>query len=119
MSDGNFFESEPPKHLDDRILKAADVALVENKKTLLQKTVLSWFLIPAGAFASFALLFRVIQETKENKKENLIEPNEASKDDLQAAEFFDWKDTEADEQDIVADLEIIEELEFLEKWEES
>ncbi len=100
----SFFEMEPPKHLDERILKATDKALTENRRAHLRKMILTWFAIPVGALAGFALFFKVTQETE---------------DDLKMAEFLDWNEVEIEEQDIVADLEIIEDLEILEKWEGS
>lgn len=106
MSKDNFFENEPPKHLDNKILKAADVALAENRKAHLRRKVLGWLAIPAAALAGLALFFKVNQENENN-------------DDLQVAEFFEWKEIETDEQELVGDLEIIEDLEILEKWEES
>lgn len=103
----SFFEMEPPKHLDDRILKAADKVLAENKGRYFRKMLLNWFAIPVGALAGFALFFKVTQDT------------EVTKDNLQVAEFLDWNEIETEEQDLIADLEIIEDLETLEKWEES
>jgi hypothetical protein len=103
--DKTFFENNPPKHLDERIMKAAGVALNENRRAHFRRKVLTWFTLPAVSLAGLALFFKIQDE----------EP----KDSVAVAEFLDFHELNEDEQDMMNDLDVFEDLEILEKWEES
>lgn len=110
-----FFEADPPRGVDDRILSATGEALAQNQQEFRalqrRKKFMQWFLLPAFSLGAAALVYRFSDQ------------NRASEEALMMAEFIelDPSDTIETEEDLdlISELELLEDLEELEKWEDS
>jgi hypothetical protein len=101
----DFFEINPPPRLDEKIGQMADELLAEKRKRVSRRQSLQWILVPALAFGSLVLTWRFFK-TKQAPNLNLLD-------------FADWSFTEEGDFDLVSELDFIENLDELEKEEDT
>lgn len=103
----HFFEVSPSKETEAKIQAAAFKALGENRRREFTKKLAAWLAVPAFAAASVLLYFKFKSES---------EPAESN---LELAELDEFKDLKEEDFDVVADLELLEDLDWLETWGDS
>lgn len=98
-----FFESDVPPELDAKVERAAQRALRENQRQFRRRRVLQWFWVPALA-ALFAAIFGVPRDSGQK---------------LMVAEFLDWNDVSDEDFDAISELDLLDDLDVLQKWEDA
>lgn len=101
----DFFEVNPPAQFDAKIEKLSAELLAQNQKQTSRRKAMQWFLVPALACMSLILTWRSFK-SKQAPNMNLLD-------------FAEWSSTEAGDFELVSELDFLENLDELEKWEDT
>jgi hypothetical protein len=112
-----YLETAPPHDHEERVFKRAESLLQVKRTARSRRLFLGWFVAPAGAFASFLILFKLnfFKAFYSQQDEN----NESSNDMAALAPAVDFDlflDLQNEDLELLAELDLLEDIDALEDW---